>query len=371
MIGQFDFSEKGWVSGKGRSAVWREIPWEDKRIEPQFLMREEDFGSVAPGVDGRGRAGFMDVTSATNRRTMIAALIPAFPCGNKVPILSTSASATALVAALCSTVFDWELRQRLGGVTLNYFIAEETCLPTPASTTRAAEMVARRLAAAGDAMLGEFRGIATSHKSVRRLWAITPHERLRLRAMLDAIVAVLYGLHRADFAWILKDCDHPVERLSDRAFARQLDPKGFWRVDKGEDPELRHTVLSLVAFDDLQAAIARAGDRDAGIQAFCDQHDGDGWMLPEAVCLADLRLTRTVDPGEYDARAQAPQAVRARLGPRFLDWQLAQSVEASWAECERHAKAILGGGPAPLAVDPPAPSAPATLPRQTSLFDRS
>ena len=32
MIGQFDFSEKGWVSGKGRGAVWREIPWERKQI---------------------------------------------------------------------------------------------------------------------------------------------------------------------------------------------------------------------------------------------------------------------------------------------------------------------------------------------------
>lgn len=32
----------------------------------------------------------------------------------------------------------------------------------------------------------------------------------------------------------------------------------------------------------------------------------------------------------------------SRLGPRFLDWQLAQTPEESWAECERHARAILG-----------------------------
>ena len=44
MIGQFDFSEKGWVSGKGRSAVWREIPWGEKQIEPQYLMGVEDYG---------------------------------------------------------------------------------------------------------------------------------------------------------------------------------------------------------------------------------------------------------------------------------------------------------------------------------------
>jgi hypothetical protein len=136
-------------------------------------------------------------------------------------------------------------------------------------------------------------------------------------------------LDRDDFSWILKDCDHPTARLADKAFCRRLDPKGFWRVDKDQDPELRHTVLALAAFDNLATAIATAiaaaGDRDAGIQAFCDQHDGDGWMLPETLCLADLRATRTVDAGAYDERARIPQPVASRLGDRFLDWQLAQT----------------------------------------------
>jgi hypothetical protein len=188
--------------------------------------------------------------------------------------------------------------------------------------------------------------------------------------MLDAIVAVLYGLDRDDFAWILRDCDHPTARLSDKAFCRTLDPKGFWRVDKTQDPELRHPVLSLAAFDDLQRAIATAGSRDAGIQAFCDQHDGDGWMLPETLCLADLGPTRSVDVGTYDERARNAQPVRSRMGERFLDWQLAQSAEESWAECERHARAILEGGPAPAPSAPvaAAPAASAPAPGQQFLF---
>ncbi len=185
--------------------------------------------------------------------------------------------------------------------------------------------------------------------------------------MLDAIVAALYGLDRDDFAWILKDCDHPTANLSDKAFCRQLDPKGFWRVDKTEDPELRHTVLSLAAFDDLQAAIAGAGgDRDAGIQAFCNQHGGDGWMLPETLCLADLGLTRTVNVGVYDNRAKTPQPVRSRMGERFLDWQLAQTPEESWAECERHAKAILEGVPESAAPRRKTKKTP-RAPKQTAL----
>ena len=72
-------------------------------------------------------------------------------------------------------------------------------------------------------------------------------------------------------------------------------------------------------------------------------------MLPETLCLEDLGLTRTIDAGDYDERARTPQPVRSGLGERFLDWQLAQTPEESWAECERHAKAILAGIPAPPA----------------------
>ena len=35
MIGQFDFSQKGWVSGKGRSAEWRNIPFDNKTVVGQ------------------------------------------------------------------------------------------------------------------------------------------------------------------------------------------------------------------------------------------------------------------------------------------------------------------------------------------------
>lgn len=160
--------------------------------------------------------------------------------------------------------------------------------------------------------------------------------RTRLRASLDAIVADLYGLEWDEFAWILRDCDHAREQISDKGFYRTLDPKGFWRVEKDKEPELRHTTLSLVAFHDLKKLIRdHGGDRSVAIQTFCTMNDGDGWQLPESLCLADFGLG-------HDERAKNPQPVRERLGPRFLPWQLEQSVEESWAECEMHARNILG-----------------------------
>ena len=135
-----------------------------------------------------------------------------------------------------------------------------------------------------------------------------------------------------DVRHILHDCDHPA------SFTTGSNPKGFWRVDKDKDPELRHTVLTLVAFHDLEEKIrACGGDREKGIEAFLNQNDGEGWMLPETLRLADYGLG-------HDERAKDPQPVASRLGPRFYDWQLAQTPEESWRECHLHARNLLGEG---------------------------
>ena len=141
MIGQFDFSEKGWVSGTGRSADWREIPWSEKQIEPQFLMgRSTWFTGNERANCWPSRLLFMDVTSGTNTRTLIGGITIGCPAGNKVPLLTPLPSHgwTALLllnGAMDSLAFDFALRRRLAGTTLNWFIAEETAVPSVAAMT--------------------------------------------------------------------------------------------------------------------------------------------------------------------------------------------------------------------------------------------
>ncbi len=137
------------------------------------------------------------------------------------------------------------------------------------------------------------------------------------------------------FRWVVKDCDYPPAVVTEEAYAG-FDPKGFWRVDKDKTPEQRFTVLSLMAFLDLQSKIQECNsDRDAGIIAFCQQNNGEGWMLPETLRIADYGLG-------HDERAQQHQPVRSHFGPRFYEWQLAQSPEESWRECHLHACNLLG-----------------------------
>jgi hypothetical protein len=79
-----------------------------------------------------------------------------------------------------------------------------------------------------------------------------------------------------------------------------------------------------VAFADLQ---------EKGLEAFLSQNNGEGWMLPDTLRLADYGLG-------HDDRAKEAQPVASRLGPRFYDWQLEGTVEESWEECRRHADVI-------------------------------
>jgi len=342
MIGQFDFSEKGWVSGKGRSAVWRAIPWSSKVIEPQYLMLARDLlGS--PKAYMHPKIAYMRISSSTNSRTTISTYLSDVPAGDSVFFFRSQnhswSDCLAVVGFLDSISFDFLARNRLGGLNMSEFMMVETALPGRGSTEQIQShylTFTANLSLPSPIFASEWLRLPGRNQPWRRSWATTDHERLRIRAILDAIVAECYGLDLNDFAWILHDCDHPVDRVCNMAFARTLDPKGFWRVDKENDPELRHTVLSLVAFHDLKQAIAaHGGAREAGIEAFCAQNDGDGWMLPETLRLADYGLG-------HDERAKQPQPVRARMGERFLPWQLEQSIEESWAECERHARNLLG-----------------------------
>jgi hypothetical protein len=102
---------------------------------PQFFVR-----AAATDANPLGWAlGFKEITAPTNARTMIAALLPGAGFGNKVPLLvpqdvsATDAAAFAplLVANFNSFAFDFVLRQKLQGQTINLFILEQ--LPVIAS----------------------------------------------------------------------------------------------------------------------------------------------------------------------------------------------------------------------------------------------
>lgn len=333
IIDQFQASSKGWVSGKGRSAVWREISPQEDVFEPQYLIGLEEVSSKVfktgelagqPKWVPVPKVTFIDVTSATNARTARAACTPFFPCGNTAAILNSRESVFSLATAMNTFVYDFVSRARCGGLHLNWFVVEESVLP--------GRKYADALDRIGQSLLGGQRIFAASLDRVRpSRSALSCAERLRLRCISEAIVASQLGLSFKDLGFILADCDHPCSALTE-AFTKRLDPKGFWRIDKELDPELRLSVLTMAAFHDLLSL---------GIDGFIGQNNGEGWLIPDTLRLSDIGLG-------HDELAKAPQVVASRLGARFLESQLTDDAEK--LQLERAADAELIQSIVPLNV---------------------
>jgi hypothetical protein len=369
-----------YLNGRGHSTQW-----EDAELMPggaQFWLPLDRF---LPNLTGRSRLISRRLVNPTNERTMISAVTPDFPSSDTTLAwqLVDNAIASQLLVAACisSLAFDWIARARIAGATGATALDLERIseLPIP-SILHNLLILAPKVAALDlcDWMFApQWLELAAIVPDLRPVFARLPGERLRFRCMVDAIFLGAYGLSDSDARFILKECDYSKEDLSRSRFTERLDQRAFWRVDKDKDPELRHTVLTLIAFHNLEQKICEhGGDREAGIEAFLTQNNGEGWLLPETVRLADYGLGN-------DERALEHQPVASRLGPRFYDWQLAQSAEESWRECHLHARNLLGEacyqnllaeieaertGQKPAGSSPPVAESPARDNQQLPLF---
>ena len=91
-------------------------------------------------------------------------------------------------------------------------------------------------------------------------------------------------------------------------------------------------MLTLLAYDALHQH--GDGDTQRGLTTFLTGQ-ADGWPLPETIRLADHGLGQ-------DDRARHHQPVASPLGPRFYDWQLAQTADERTRERHLHARNLLG-----------------------------
>ena len=312
------------TKGSGRRAQWHRPADPFAPIQPQFLISREEYETNGKVALYGTKIGIRALARATDERTMISGLIPNLPGGHSINYLTPDVAGLrqSWFVVLSSVVMDWQVRMRVAGANMTYHFLEEMAVPRPVSFD--SRIWPRFLSGLGIAMIPQ--ASARVELGVPAL-PLLPAERIRCGVISDALMAQVMGLDYDDMVRILADVDH---------VQAQGTATGFWRVDKDKDPELRRTVLTLVAFRDLESKIHKAsGDREKGIQEFFAQNEDGGWLLPNSLRLADSGLGR-------DDRARRYQPVAGRLGPRFYDWQLTQSNDESWRECHLHARNLLG-----------------------------
>lgn len=156
--------------------------------------------------------GWRDITSAHVLRTVIASVIPKTGVGNKLPLIFPDTSRSvrevaALYANFAALCFDFVARQKIGGMTLNYFYAKQfPVLPPEHYTPADLDFIVPRV----------LELTYTAHDL--KPWAEdlgydgepfpwNPDRRALLRAELDSYYAKLYSLTRDELRYILDPAD--------------------------------------------------------------------------------------------------------------------------------------------------------------------
>jgi hypothetical protein len=196
-------------------------------IEPTLVQRQNpehvamprwwvDEDAVAAAV-GKRRPyflGFKDITSSTNQRTMIAAAIPWSAVTNHFVLAMTeqeSLRECCLLANLNSMAYDFVARQKIGGITLNFFIVEQLpTLPPDAYDERCPWDRKRTLADWISSRVLKLSCTAEDMKPLAQACGMKPpvhkwslDERNLLLAELDAAYFILYGVDREDMIYML------------------------------------------------------------------------------------------------------------------------------------------------------------------------
>jgi hypothetical protein len=228
-----------------------------------------------------------------------------------------------MVAVLNSLVFDFGLRTRFGGNNLNYFLLDQCFVPRALLATEeqkpaGLDSLLLNLIAQVSAVLSfthisqaavlshylarasqlqsqlESRGLFAAELAYLRARAcessfvqLPLERRQRLRALLDALVAKLYGLDLSQFAQVLSGC------VIGGASTNPEHSRGFHRVDKHLPFEQRLPNLAYQIFQDIETNRLDLNHLAACGFAAEDVSNGHGRaLLEESLSWLKLHQTR-------------------------------------------------------------------------------
>ncbi len=212
---------------------------------------------IQPNVTFEGyNIVFRDVTSPTNWRTFIPCIVPKAGLGNKTPLISTTKNKALLLSILSSYVFDYICCQKIGGITLNYFIVYQLPVLTE-EMLNASFLGGRRWFVRRTLELTytnwELEAFAKDCGFEGSPFVWDEERRFLIRCELDAAFFHLYGIARDDVDYIMET--FPIVKRKD------VEEFGCYRT--------KETILD--RYDEIQIAI----DEGKAYQTVLDPPPGD------------------------------------------------------------------------------------------------
>jgi hypothetical protein len=196
---------EGSVSGQGQSiyASLSDLSSPDFVPTPRYWVNAANVDSIKHGY----AIGFNDVCNTNNERSLIAAIVPQVGAGNTLPLLDelNAADCCLVVGNLNSIPCDYFARNKIQSRHLNKYILEQLPIVPPTAYMRnfgpktAADIVREAVLeltyTANDlAPFARDMGHVDAAGDVLPPFTWDEDRRLRLRAKLDALYFILYGM---------------------------------------------------------------------------------------------------------------------------------------------------------------------------------
>lgn len=176
--------------------------------KPRYWMKEEDFNNpILKDYHYKWFIGFRMITAATNERTLVVSVFPYLPYVNTITVIFNKHSMElncALIANLSSYILDYVVRQRVGGVALNFFIIKQIPLISTSVYTEELKyfIKIRVLELTYTSWNIKQFGQSAEYYGSPFIW--DEGRRFRIRCELDALYFKLYGLNREEVDYVLE-----------------------------------------------------------------------------------------------------------------------------------------------------------------------
>ena len=253
LIHQFDHRWATYEAGSSRDVTDAEKADPAFTITPRYWVEASEVQArlAAKGWPRAWLMGWRNIARSTDERSFISSVMPVAGVGHSMPLWFTRQTPQlmgAFLANMSALVFDYVVRQKLGGtnMTYGYYMQFPVLPPNRYTDADLAFIVPRVLELTYTAH--DLKPWAADLGYAGPPFPFDPDRRAQLRAELDAYYARLYGLSRDELRYILDPADVMGEDY----------PSETFRVLKNNETrafgEYRTQRLVLAAWDALQGA---------------------------------------------------------------------------------------------------------------------
>ena len=189
-------------------------------VTPRYWIPLSAVESRLHNHDNNWLLCFRGITSAKLERTFVSSILPKVGVGNSAPVIGFKRKIEkkligCFYANLNSLVFDFIVRQKIGGSNMNFFVVKQLPVLAPeAYTNRDLDFIIPRLLEL-TYTAWDIQPFAKDMGYDGKPFSWDVEKRDVLRAELDAYFAQLFGLNRKQLRYVLEPADLTKEELED------------------------------------------------------------------------------------------------------------------------------------------------------------